>query len=82
MSPIEIDNLYLAGFLKAKGFPLLSLQQAGRYTVFLFSNSDLIRQAIEGYYNNTATIEARSFALALKEIKELIHSPIRGKYGK
>jgi hypothetical protein len=69
---IPLKDLYLAGFLMAKGIPMINAIRGNGGFVFYFQSGeeadDLIRQFIE----DRATVNAKAYKHALKDLKSII----------
>jgi hypothetical protein len=73
---LEICDLYLAVFLKAKyGFKIIDIdKQEGRLTfVFDIGNHDS-QELIGSFYNGNDKVSANAFVRELKDLKALIHN--------
>ncbi len=67
----ETFDLHLASFLRCRGFAFVSLRRDGGRTMFVFSESPELREAILGYANDQC-VPVRSFSNTLRDLKALI----------
>ncbi len=70
-----LRDLYISSYLKAKGFPLhnADLDQHGR-TVFHFTETPELQQALRSYYDGTALVSPSAFIEAFKAMRSLAYS--------
>lgn len=69
---IVLRDLYLAGFLKAKGIPLVGAERQGGSVVFNFEPSDTADDLISQFIEDRATINVKAYKHALKDLKSII----------
>ena len=71
-----LKDFYLAAFLKAKGFRLLKIEwdrDNPRRALFVFEDAENRQSLVEDFLFGRAQVEAKSFVLAIKELKQLLH---------
>lgn len=68
----KTSDMFVATFLKAKGFKVLRVEREGRKAFFCFDETSEREQAILDYYNEEALISARGFVDSFHAIKALI----------
>jgi len=71
----RISDLYLCGFLKARGlnFTRIEREQYGRRVFFIFENSPRLDELTRAFYNDDP-IGALTFKGILKNLKEIIYA--------
>ena len=69
----ELSDTYLAGFLVASGFPLLSNRKEHGKTIFCFTQTDELAKLVNDYYNMTAKVNPLQYGSALKILKNIIY---------
>lgn len=73
---IEICDLYLAVFLKAKyGFRIMDINKQDGRLAFMFDvGSHDSQELISSFYNGNDKVSANKFVRELKDLKALIHN--------
>ena len=67
-------SLYEASFLITKGFKAFSKSRfEGWKTSFLFEETPQLSKAVLDFYNNRATVKAKSFSDTYKRLKKKEH---------
>jgi hypothetical protein len=66
-------DLYLAGFLKAKGLIFSGVEREGRRAFFLFPQTPLLEEFIEDFYNG-GVVSALGYKESLRTLREIIYS--------
>ena len=69
---IVLRDLYLAGFLKARGIALVGAERQGGSVVFSFESSDAAEDLIRQFLEDRATVNVKAYKYALKDLKSLI----------
>lgn len=64
-------DLYLSSFLRARGFKYIDLR-VGRQVKFVFTNTEKLKKAVNGFYNDEDLVSANSFSHALRDLKAVI----------
>ena len=67
----ETSDLYLSGFLKAKGIALEKVLKKDRRTIFVFKNDGSIQELISKYIND-CDVPVLRFKAALLDLKSII----------
>lgn len=65
------SDLYLAGFLKARGLNFTRIEHEGRRVFFLFQQNPSLDELIQAFYND-GPIGALTYKGILKNLKEII----------
>jgi len=68
------SDLYYAAFLKVAEVPFIEAVIEGGRVVFLFENTDGIRDLKNGFYNRTAKVPALSYSDEIRTMKTITHS--------
>ncbi len=69
-------DFYITAFLIAKGFHLSHINRTNpRQVYFAFTNTDGKEQLVEDFLYGRAQVEPKSFISAIKDVKQLLHSP-------
>jgi hypothetical protein len=74
MDNYRTSDIYFAAFLKAADVAFLGTEQDehdNRRTVFLFENSDTMRDLRNKYFNRTAKVPALTYADEIKALKSM-----------
>jgi hypothetical protein len=69
----KTSDLYYAAYLKVAGVPFLEPEKEGRRVIFVFENSDMIKDLKRQYFNRQAKVAAMSYADEVKAMKALTH---------
>jgi len=64
-------DLYLSSFLRAKDFKYIDLR-VGRQVKFVFANTEKLRKAVQGFYNDEDLVSANKFCHCLRDLKAVI----------
>jgi hypothetical protein len=67
-------NFYLSAFLYVNNCTLLKHERIGNSTTFTFIDSEELRNLVNGYYSNTASVNPIKYAEAIRTLKSMIHS--------
>ena len=67
-------DYYIASFLKARGFKLISTNKKGREVYFLFDNREKVEKILPGFYNGTESVIAIDLVAAIRNIKSMLHN--------
>ena len=70
---IESVDFYSSAYLMACGENLTDTYKRGSQTVFVFNDSDTIGDFLNQYFAMQATVNASSYAQAIKSLKSVIH---------
>ena len=70
---IESVDFYSSAYLVACGEELTDTYRRGSQTVFVFTDSDTIGDLLNTYFAMQATVNASSYAQAIKSLKSIIH---------
>jgi len=70
----ESREFYSSAFLIASGVELLSTYKEGPKTVFVFEDNEQVQTLLKNYFGMQATVNAASFAGAIKNLKSVIHT--------
>ncbi len=70
----ESVDFYSSAFLIATGQKLQATHKRGSQTVFIFEDSEEIQDLLNNYFAMQAEINASSYAQAIKNLKNIIHS--------
>ncbi len=65
-------DLYLAGFLYAKGAKFKGVEREGRICWFLFDDESNCNTLQSQFFSKTADVNARAYADSLRTLKDLI----------
>ena len=65
-------DLYLAGFLYAKGAKFRGVKREGRICWFIFDDESYCKTLQSQFFSTTAEVNAREYADALRTLKDLI----------
>lgn len=69
------SDLYFAAYLKVAGILFQGTERDGSRVVFLFDNSEGLRDLKTGFFNRTSKVAALSYADEVKAMKTLTHNP-------
>jgi hypothetical protein len=69
----KTSDLYYAAYLKVAGVPFIEPEREGRRVIFVFENSDSIRDLKREYFNRKAKVPAMSYADEIKAMKAMTH---------
>ena len=69
----ETNDLYLAGFLIAKGLSLSSSESNNGTMVFRFRDTTELQNHVNTYYSLNAQVNPQHFGSALKMLKNLLY---------
>lgn len=69
----QVSDFYLACFLKAKEFKLLTTEQAGKRVVFIFEDKSNREQLTKDFYND-AEVKVSAFIHAIQDLKSIIYN--------
>jgi hypothetical protein len=72
-SDYKTSDLYYAAYLKVAGVPFIEPEREGRRVIFIFENSESIRDLKREYFNRTAKVPALTYADEVKAMKALTH---------
>jgi hypothetical protein len=67
-------DYYIASFLKAKSFKLISTNKKGREVYFIFEGREEIENILPGFYNGTEKVIAVDLIAAIRNIKSMLHN--------
>ena len=67
-------DLYLAGFLYAKGAKFKGVNREGRICWFIFDDESYCKSCSNQFFSKTADVNARTYADALRTLKDVIFS--------
>ena len=67
-------DLYLAGFLYAKGAKFRGVKREGRICWFIFDDESYCKTLQSQFFSKTAEVNAREYADALRTLKDVIFS--------
>ena len=70
----ESREFYSSAFLIASGVELLTTYKEGPRTVFVFEDNEQVQDLLKNYFGMQATVNAASFAGAIKNLKSVIHT--------
>ena len=70
----ESVDFYSSAFLIATGQKLQNTYKRGSQTVFIFEDSEETQNLLNNYFAMQAEINASSYAQAIKNLKNIIHS--------
>lgn len=71
-------DYWLSGALLAAGKQILRLDWRAGRAFFCFSEAERCREASSAYWNGTLMVSAKSFADALRTLKDRLHSHQNG----
>jgi hypothetical protein len=74
MNTYNTEDIYLAAFLAAQGYPVLQWKRETGLTNFTFEHSAELSQLVGAYYSDRVTTSPLQFGNALKNMKLMIHS--------
>lgn len=75
MGSFTLSDFYLASFLRAKGFDLLTIERGNPHRAsFVFKDEENRQSLVEDFLFGHASIEPKSFVSAIKELKQLLYS--------
>lgn len=72
METYETKNLYLACFLRVRGYKIVDLERYGGKVHFVMEDKPERRNDVKSYYSN-AEVVATDFAKSLTELKSMIY---------
>lgn len=76
------SDLYLAGFLKAKGLYLEGIEKDGDKITFVFrGDSKRIQESVNGFYNDSS-VGVLSFKAALHDLRSIIFNQRRSTFSR
>lgn len=67
-------DYYIASFLKARGFKLVSANKKGEDIYFLFEDKEKIERTLPGFHNGTEKVIAIDLIAAIWNIKLMLHN--------
>ena len=73
MKKYRTCNLYLAAFLKAKGYCLVDKEQEGNKSFFVFKDQTDRPQVVNSYFND-GEVKVLYFKNALRDLKTILHN--------
>lgn len=76
MNKVGCKDLYLSAYIKSKGIPIEHVARKGKHFIFYFKESDTIRNLIDEYVKDTASINVKAFRNALRDLKSLASGDI------
>ena len=74
MKTYNTEDLYLAAFLTAQGFPILQWSRDTGLTNFAFAENSELSQLVGAYYSDKVMTSPLQYGNALKNLKSMIHS--------
>jgi hypothetical protein len=69
----KTNDIYLAAFLQASGFPLQANLVEGSKTIFCYEQKGKLLQLVEDYYNMKASINPLHYGGAIKILKNILY---------
>jgi len=71
------SDFYLCCFLVAKGAVVIDIDKTNpRRSVFMFEDSPELQQDVEDFFNQRASINPRTFASAIKDVKQQLYAEL------
>ena len=70
----ESVDFYSSAFIIASGIKLQTTYKRGSQTVFVFEDTPEVQNLLNDYFAMQAEINASSYAQAIKNLKNVIHS--------
>ncbi len=71
----KTSDFYTASYLRARGFKIATVDFADpRRALFVFEDNKDRQCLIEDFLFGRASVEPKSFVVAIKELKQLLHS--------
>ena len=70
----EVDDIYVAGYLKVRGAEYVSKRRLGPVKVLFTFRHDKIQEFIDDYWSGRSRVEPMSYATQIKCFKELCFS--------
>ena len=70
----ETPDMYIAAYLKAKGFRLTGSDKKGAQVYFYFSNSSAAHEAVKRLFRGAEHVVAIDFINAVKNIKSILYN--------
>jgi hypothetical protein len=74
MKTYNTEDLYLAAFLVAQGFPVIQWNRETGLTDFAFEQSAELLQLVGAYYADKVETSPLQYGNSLKNLKSMIHS--------
>jgi hypothetical protein len=74
MKTYNTEDLYLAAFLTAQGYPVLNWNRDTGLTTFAFAENSELSQLVGAYYADQVTTSPLQYGNSLKNLKSMIHS--------
>ena len=71
MKTKRLTDLNLSAYLSASGHKLLGVESTGRQGLFVFADTPELERDTLRFFNREATVDALSFAEALRNLKAL-----------
>jgi hypothetical protein len=73
MKTYNTEDLYLAAFLTAQGYPVHQWNRDTGLTTFTFAENTELSQLVGAYYADKVSTSPLQYGNALKNIKSMIH---------
>jgi len=85
--PFELNDFYSAAYLIAAGFELKDVYRIGFQSMFVFDDSDELKDHLGKFFAMQASVNAAAYAQEIKKLKSIIHTQSNTKsevnsYGK
>jgi hypothetical protein len=73
----KTTDFYLSAFLLAKGLKLIKVDKsAPQRALFIFEDKEERQKLVEEFLYSRANVNPKEFVVAIKELKQLLHSTI------
>lgn len=71
----KTTDLYLASYLRAKGFQLQDVEKVGRKATFVFANDENeVTPEMKAFFSGSANVEPLAFVDAIRNMKSIIYN--------
>jgi len=73
----KTSDFYLSAFLLTKGLRLIKIDKSTpQRAVFIFEDREDRQKLVEEFLYSRASVNPKEFVIAIKELKQLLHSSI------
>jgi predicted RNA-binding protein YlxR (DUF448 family) len=73
----ETSDFYLSAFLLSKGLKLIKVDKSNpQRALFIFEDREDRQKLVEEFLYSRAKVNPKEFVIAIKELKQLLHSSI------
>jgi hypothetical protein len=75
MTTWETCDLYIAGYLLAQEFEVVSTRREGERVFFVFEDDEELRETVASWGTSQGFVVGHRYAHALRDLKYLVHRP-------